>query len=755
MPLPTFVQISDEVVVSSGTSGNAVLPSVAAGNLLVALVTNIGETPITFSVADDQGDDWDSAIEESGPVTDNSVYEGHCLAANGGTTTVTVTANGSTDFRFRVFEVSRAVAGSWSVAAFSSLVETSIVTTSHNCSLDATVIDVADDDSVVFAASVADSPSGTGFGTLTPGGTYTQATSSDPRILWQYQPFASPIANERGSFTSSVGRRAAALIVAFSMTPGGDDEGTGDGNCGHKALTRVGSEIYQAGGTSGSTTVTVNAGDLLIVRVNTLDDTEVDITVEDDQAGVWRDVVTLKAAGSANKASIWACLSAIGGLTEITVSVSASCEFLATVDRGTTENGTWAVAGWSAQRETSAGGSHSCGSLDLAIPSIIIGNATVDTTSGETFGEIQNVDGEYYCDEASTQQVAHLRRVTSEGPGAQNVTFDSDNSRALVGVVAAFRTSCTSGGCWWPCCGGGGASTPEPCTVRKIDENGLEVWRYNATVDELSASVAVDRVNGKVYVAADFSGDGIGRLDAATGTLDLSFGTSGLLIILPGDNILYNFTDAYELDGTTIWLAGAGMTARPAAISGFLYSSGAAITRVDPTDGSLIWSVTGPLNGTSRQAVAASGDLWAIESDAPGFPVTLYKYLAADGTLDDSADLTALGSGASGIALDGSDNIFVTTNNVPSSSRYHLAKFDASASEQWEVSFPGLYAMNDYLPVCINQATGDIYVAGGSEVRKYNSAGVFQWAFDHTQPIYAIDCDDDGNVYLVGAEAAD
>lgn len=756
MPVSTPT-ISSEITVSGGSSGSKVIDDVQAGDLLVVVAGDVGEASIDFSVDDDMGNEWAQGATRPGTDAGNRASIWWTIAETDGDTTVTVSSSGSTDFVAKVIHVPHE-GGTFSFGASSSIYKSSSIGASYPCSADATVIDTTDQ-SIIFTSAVTDGPGDGGFGTLTANANYSLISTSAAIVAWQYGIFTAPVSNERGTFTSSAGKKAACCIAAFHWAeppPLGGDEGTGDGYCGPKTLTRVGSEIYESSGTSGSTTVTVGAGDLIVVRVNTLNNVDVDIEVDDDQSGVWREVVTFNAIGSANKASIWACLSAIGGATEITVSVSSACEFLAVVDRGTSEGGTWDVAGWTAIRETTAGTSHTCGSMAVSVPAIIIGNATVDTTSGEVFGEIQNINGEYYCDDASTTQVAHLRRLTSEGAGSQSLSFESANSRATVAVAAAFRTSCETGGCWWPCCGGGGGGVaPEPCTVRKIDDSGVEVWRYNAPLVGGYGDISVDRVNGKVYVAADFSGDGIGRIDADTGALDFSFGDFASLRVVPEDGVVYAPDDSYDLDGTPIWVDLVYATERIAAAPGYLYSSGVLITRVDTSDGSALWSVTGPTNGTSRQAVASSGDLWALESSGGVDPVTLYKYLSSDGTLDDSEDLTTNGLGASGIALDSSDNIFVTTNNAPDSSHYHLAKFNSGVAEQWEVSFPGLYAMNDYVPVCVNRSTGDVYVSAGTEVRKYNSAGAFQWAFDHTQKILVIDCDDDGNVYILGEEAAD
>lgn len=529
------VQVSTETVVTSGTSGTATLTGVAYGNLLVAYPTNIGETPTTFLVTDDKSDIWSTIIAASGPVTDNSVAIARCLRAAGGTTVVTVTASGTTDFSFRVAEAARAGGGIWADGDSDDFIQTSIGATSQFCA-DTTEIDISANDSIVFCNAVADNPSSTGFGTPTPGSGYSQDTAADARIYWQYKVFSAPITNERGGFTSGVGRRAAACIAGFIC------------------------------------------------------------------------------------------------------SASARCFW-----------------------------------------------------------------GFSYC------------------------------------------------------CG--------PATIRKLDDTGAEVWRYRSGIwDEYATRIAVDRTNDKVYFTGDLGGDGLGRMDAATGTLDFTFGDDTLegednLLAVPADGHVYWQNDGYNLDGTSLFSDVADAGGIGAARSGYLYQfgpliGGSPVIQNNIATGSAVWSVTSSSEGLIRGVVAGGGDLWAFESSNDGVdPVRRYTFAAADGTESGPDDLTTSGLGCSWVAIDGSDNFYVVTNNVPDSAIYYLAKFNSSGAQSWEVSFAGVPAANDLLRVCVNNSTGDVFVANGTEVRAYNSAGALQWTFDHGQLIYGLDCDDDGNVYLIGEES--
>lgn len=529
------VQVSAETVVTSGTSGTATLTGVAAGNLLVAYPTNIGETTIAFVAEDDQPDIWATIISEEGPVTLNSVTIARCLRAAGGTTIVTVTADAATDFNFRVAEFTRTGGGIWSDADSDNFIQTAI-STSEFCA-ETTKIDIAASESVVVCNAVADNPSSTGFGTPTPGSGYSQDTSADSRVYWQWQVFSTALTNERGAFTSGVARKAAACIAGFIC------------------------------------------------------------------------------------------------------SASARCFW-----------------------------------------------------------------GFSYC------------------------------------------------------CG--------PATIRKLDDTGAEVWRYRSGIwDEYATRIAVDPTNDKVYFTGDLSGDGLGRIDAAAGTLDFTFGdptmaySEDALIAVPADDAVYWDDDAYQLDGTSIFSNVGDAAAINAARTGYLYNfgpdlGGSPVIQNDLSTGAAVWSVTSSSLGLIRGVVESGGDLWAFESSNDGVdPVRRYTFAAADGTETGPDDLTTGGLGCSWVAIDGSDNFYLVTNNVPDSAIYYLAKFNSAGAQTWEVSFAGVPAANDLLRVCVNNATGDVFVANGTEVRAYNSAGTLQWTFDHGKLIYGLDCDDDGNVYLIGEES--
>lgn len=212
----TRVQTSAELHATGSSGTISGLAAIGAGNLLVVMIDCVDETTVTFTVDDDRGNSWQMAIQQEGPTTNNSSYIGYVAGAIGGSTTITVHATPAVDFYAVVEEWNDSLGNAWELNAFSSIVEGLL--TLHNCSANATVIDT-NAAAVVFANSVSDSPSDTGFGTLTPGSGYTRIASSSPKVMWQFRALSLPANNERGSFTSAVIRRAAGCIAAFRVRP--------------------------------------------------------------------------------------------------------------------------------------------------------------------------------------------------------------------------------------------------------------------------------------------------------------------------------------------------------------------------------------------------------------------------------------------------------------------------------------------------------------------------------------------------------
>lgn len=605
----THVQTSSEISVSSGTSGPATLTGVATGNLLVVQVVNLGETPITFSVTDDQSNDWYPIISENGPTTDNGSAILACFSAAGGDTEVTVTADSATDFIAIVHEVEGNPGGLFELDDYSSLVETGIATTSHFCSASSSEIDTTDA-AIVFCAAAADAPSSTGFGTVTEGTGYTPFIPSDPRAYFQYKIFGSSTANERGAFGSSVGRRAANCIAAFKC------------------------------------------------------------------------------------------------------------------------------------------------------PAVAPGD----------FGKV--IPGEYYFEiPASTDRVFWQYRIFSADTNDHRGPFTSEETVRSAGVIASYVPNVP--GCnWWPCCSGGGSGTPEPCTVRKLDEDGVEVWRYLPSKTPTNA-VRVDRDSGDVFIRTGVAGTGLSdikRLDQTDGSVVWSiataFGTGGAgeaMAIVPADDRLYSGASAFDLSGSLQWTS-------LSMISAFdLAATSGGLRTIDGATGPVDWWNTSDGSSAGISASHANirnpgiyhdsgGDVWvnAFYYLAPS--KDLQKRLSSDGSLDTTLSLTTSIVTLTGFVIDPSDNFIIVGSGssgpgIGLDYPNYFAMFDSSGAQQWEVMI--VTNASYFFKCCVNHSTGDCFVVIGTIVQKYNSSGVLQWEFDHTALIRSLDCDDDGNVYIGGDEAGD
>lgn len=205
-----LVQTGTEIDIVAGTSGTITLTGVTAGNLLTVVVDDVDGNAVSFTVSDDKGNAWLSAVSN-----DNGGYSSailYCLSAIAGTTVITVTSSGTTDFVAQAQEWS---GGVWSLDTTSFIDEGS--TTSHVCSASSSVIDTTGADLVLCNSTT---NNGTSFGTRTAGSGYTDfsgpgGASDYSRAMWQWQVFSTAQTNERGAFTSANSKATAACIAAF------------------------------------------------------------------------------------------------------------------------------------------------------------------------------------------------------------------------------------------------------------------------------------------------------------------------------------------------------------------------------------------------------------------------------------------------------------------------------------------------------------------------------------------------------------
>jgi hypothetical protein len=96
--------------------------------------------------------------------------------------------------------------------------------------------------------------------------------------------------------------------------------------------------------------------------------------------------------------------------------------------------------------------------------------------------------------------------------------------------------------------------------------------------------------------------------------------------------------------------------------------------------------------------------------------------------------------------VDGSDNVFVTTNS-------YVRKYNSSLTAQWTVSLALTHL------ACVADSSGAVFVfsnnSGTGQIRKYNSSGTLQWTvslsggFDGTGRDFDVWCDG-SNIYFSG-----
>ena len=245
----------------------------------------------------------------------------------------------------------------------------------------------------------------------------------------------------------------------------------------------------------------------------------------------------------------------------------------------------------------------------------------------------------------------------------------------------------------------------------KYDSAGQEQWvaRHSGPAGEYASAIAVDG-SGNVYVT------GRSRV---------------------GNSFREYATIKYDSAGQEQWVARhSGSNAAPAIAldsSGNIYVTGGSTGLWDSADYATI------------KYNSAGQEQWVARYDG--------------GTNDDYA---------SAIAIDGSDNVYVTGKSryIDSSNSYATIKYNSGGEEQWVARYIGPAGGSDDEATGIAvDSSGNVYVTGRSYAStgygdyatlKYNSAGQQQWVDRYNgpgnntdQPV-AIALDSLGNVYVTG-----
>jgi uncharacterized delta-60 repeat protein len=339
------------------------------------------------------------------------------------------------------------------------------------------------------------------------------------------------------------------------------------------------------------------------------------------------------------------------------------------------------------------------------------------------------------------------------GPGNHN-----DGAYAL--AVDASGNIYVTGGSY-------GLGTSSDYATVKYNSPGVEQWvaRYNGpgNYDDVATALAVD-ASGNIYVTGYSYGSGTSS-DYAT----VKYNSSGVEQWVARYNGPGNYDDvatALAVDASgNIYVTGGGC------FSGTYYdyatvkynSSGVWqwVARynkhLDDVATAIAIDESGNIYVTGGSYGLGTGDDYAtVKYDSSGEP-WVARYNGPGNDYDE----------AYALAVDGSGNVYVTGYSYGSgtSSDYATVKYNSSGVEQWVARYNGPGNGIDEAYAIAVDASDNIYVTGGSYFSvtnydyatvKYNSSGVEQWVARYNGPgndvdvSYALAVDASGNVYVTG-----
>jgi hypothetical protein len=303
---------------------------------------------------------------------------------------------------------------------------------------------------------------------------------------------------------------------------------------------------------------------------------------------------------------------------------------------------------------------------------------------------------------------------------------------------------------------------------------GQEAWvaRYNGPGNDIddAEAMAVDDA-GNVYVTGYSTGSD-GLLDYATVKYD-SVGQQQWVARYNGPGNSYDVATAIAVDNAgNVYVTGESVGSG----TGFDYAT----IKYDSA-GQQQWVAryNGPGNGTDEAAaivVDDAGNVYvtgnSIGSDS-GVDYATIKYNAA-GQEQWVARYNGPGNGNDypmAIDIDSSGNVYVTGHSLGSGTGYDYAtvKYDSKGQQQWVARYNGPGNDVDEATGIAVDGSGNVYVTGGSmgsntgvdyATIKYDSAGQEQWVARYNGPgslddfANAIALDDLNNVYITGTSTS-
>lgn len=307
---------------------------------------------------------------------------------------------------------------------------------------------------------------------------------------------------------------------------------------------------------------------------------------------------------------------------------------------------------------------------------------------------------------------------SSETDRANNILVNSDNSFYIVGESA------------------GAVVDNFGILIAKFSSAGLIQWQRVINGDEgfrdIGFGVATDS-SDNVYIVGYAESDGAGDRDGILVSYD-SFGALRFQKTLGGTQADEFYSIAID-SSDNIYIAGISNS------TGFGFRD-ALIAKYD-TSGDLVWSRV--LAGTGGDvaagiAIDSNDDIYfagqTLSGGAGGDDVLIAKYNSSgviqwQRTLGDADD-----QGATSIAIDGSDNIYLAgLTEAPVGSNFLLAKYDTSGNLTWQKELGG--SVSETGRGVKTDSSGNVYIVGETDsegegfddilVAKYDSAGVIQW----------------------------